>query len=181
MDNMLPFPINEASTDSSLDGLQGQTYTHEGLDLMLVKTGGSLTAPGGYFYSWADRSEDAATITTKTAGLAEPGTIAGLVPATLSGNVASDSYLFVIVGGKENNRKGTLNSVAFFSSAQVGAAGKGIIPLSSGTVGVFEVSSTVQQGYKIGVTNQVTSSSTWLSSDTYGAAGWAEVTVQLSC
>jgi hypothetical protein len=161
MQNQIPFPVDQWSTDPSHAALLGQTFLWRGLKLLLVKAGAALTTPAGKFLTFSDRSNDGNTVAATADGGAYPGTVAGLVPATMSGSVTSNAYLFVIRGGKETD--GSLYSVAIFSSAQVGTLGFPILPISSGVVGVHEISSTVQQGLSVGVLNQTASSNTWLT------------------
>jgi hypothetical protein len=172
--NQLPFPVNEVSKDPAVADLVGQEFEWKGLRLLLVKTAATLTSPAGKFALFSDRRQS--TISGNAAAGAYPGTVAGLVPAKVDGNVTSNAYIFVIRGGKEKGDNKV--SVAIFSSAQVGAGGLPVRALDDGVAGVHQISSTVQQGLGLAVLDQIASSDQWLSSPgTFSA----RVQVTLSC
>ena len=160
MDNQLPFPLNTYSTDATNAPMLGQEFQYRGLKVLMVKAGAAFTDPAGKFILWSDPSEDANTVSGTATTLATAGTVAGLVPALLSGSITSNSYFFVIKGGKEMNHGGR-NSVAIFSSAQTGAPGSPMVIISSGTCGI---SSGTVADTKVAVTRQINSSDYWLTS-----------------
>lgn len=173
INNILPFPIASSSTNSELDSLLGQVFEYQGLQAMLVKAAAALTTPGGRFLAWSDPSQDGNTVSGTASALSYAGAVAGLAPALLSGNVTSNAYLFVIRGGKET-QGGDGNSVAVLSSGQAAAAGNPCVIITSGNLGV---SSGADYSTVVAVTRQVTSSSTWLTTQ---ASFCAEVEVLLA-
>jgi hypothetical protein len=162
MQNQLPFPVNTWSKDPSIAQLVGQEFLYKGLKLLLVKAAASITSPAGQFVVWSDPSHDGSTVSGKAETVTHnPGDVAGLVPATLSGTISSNAYFFVIRGGWEEDN--ALESVAIFSSAQVASTFLNVVALSCGVIGVQQISSTVQQGRALGRLRMLTSSSLWLT------------------
>lgn len=97
MTMILPLAVGEQSTAAQLGADVGKTWLVNGVQYVLVKAASALTAPAGLFVLWDTTT--AGSIGAAAGAAATKQTVAGLVPSTVSGNVAIGTYLLLIRKG----------------------------------------------------------------------------------